>query len=86
MQGFNIALLLVLENESLNENGSLNSRFDFISHMSPSGISLYSRPRARHPRARYKVKFPRVPFTFRSRITGTKMYTLMVSMAFCVHK
>ena len=36
-------------------------------------------PRAFHciarPRARYKVKFPRVSFTFRSRNTGTKIYT-----------
>ena len=28
----------------------------------------------RRPRTRYKVKFPRVSLTFRSRITGTKIY------------
>ena len=44
-------------------------------NMSASGISLYSRPRARRSRARYKVKFPGVPSTFRSRITSTKIYS-----------
>ncbi len=50
--------------------------------MSPSGISLYSRPWARRRRARYKVKYPSVSFTFRSRITGTKIYIVAPSMAF----
>ena len=42
--------------------------------MSTSGISLYSRRRARRPRGHYKVKLPHVVFTLRSWITDTKIF------------
>ncbi len=46
-------------------------KFGWISK-SPACLSLYSRPRARRPRARYKVKCPRLRLTFQPRFSGTK--------------